>query len=454
MKNLVNSQSPVSCRENRDRHSFTASSQPYCVFRNISRYLHINQENFRDSQSRSGWKNEVKCRALEQSAFFIDSVIDEPVPFQLLCDTIYDDINASTRTPSYEYRRNSLLALDHGGTSLLLHCGGQFMDELILRNTNFLQEHYEWKQQPGFSLNLGKGFPILQMGNAGKSQFGISANVLVRTRGELFHLRTVDISELADGSKRNFGHVLEPNGKWTVPNAIVDMTTSKNDWSFAHLIDKDGVIYGWNSISGIKTEMTHSFHQSNNLYPTVPPFMIESRCHPKLLYLARDHEVFNVDLRTQKPSKIFSCFSLSHSLDNNHNPKNYCRQSEFPSSIQGIRTHDHTDNLYFVSVDNAIMLLDSRFPKTHVFKESTYEARQKLVYKRINVLDKQRNTTDHVDVLLSSSFQSSQIHCHCFRFTLPQRTDGVFTNQSPTIHANIDNFDMLKCASSEGFQVR
>jgi hypothetical protein len=99
------------------------------------------------------------------------------------------------------------------------------------------------------------------------------------------------------------------------------------------------------------------------------------------------------------------------------------------------------------------MLMDSRYPKTHVFKQSTYETHNQLLYTRINALNKANSSSDHLDILLSTSSSASQIYSHCFRSAVPPRSSAILADQRSSLSSDIHPFDLLKSASSTGIQV-
>jgi hypothetical protein len=466
-----------------------AASPPYCVFRNPSGYNHNNRaKRFRQDTSHfqdATWRSDARRIADEHTAFYLDSVMEQPIPASLLADTIFDDLQRCHSLPAFQHRRNTLLHVEHGDTSLLLHAGGEFLDEVIVRNCHFLQPHYDWTAQPGFSLNIRTGSPILQLERAGRNKFGLSSNVLVRTRGELIHFTTVDVTELTGGAAQEYGHVLDPKNKWLIPEEIVDMTGSNTDWTFAYLVGKSGQLYSWNlregvSAVGSKCLLPEESLSPQQVSPLVPPYMVESRLHPKQLYMTRGHQVFSIDTRSKRTSLVFTNEFVADSTDFNHGGAQGLRprtEKNTNIAVHGICSHSERDHLYFVSTADSILLMDDRVPQSHIFKQSTYCPQNRLAFKRINRFHRESKICESIgkidcqlcmcfccimpnclssilDVLLTSSTTESQCFAHTINFPHQQHGDGIISNSSHFVQQDVHNFDLLRAASPHGMLVR
>lgn len=348
------------------------SSQSYCIYRNHPRSLHHGVEESLNSSLQSKWlkdrKAHLQMAANRQASTFQQVFKDTSIPFGLLKDTIeldlQDQLEKSTQTSHFQ----SLTTFTLGKENYLIHLGGEYLDELVIRNANFLLPQYCYPSQPSFSINISKGSPIRQLVTAGKTDYGTCANVLAGNRGEIFYLQAFEADEILDeGLSLPSTVILEPKGKWQLPEEISVLrgstTSISSHLSYAVGISMKGKIFTWNPMSGV---LKHSDKSPISPTSSFNAPLVELSVHPSNVYIANNNSVYNYDLR--------SC-ELATSL--------YLSDSNITSLAQSQSQPHH----YYASNHSSIMLLDNRFPNQHIYKQFIADPYNFLRHKVISNID-------------------------------------------------------------------
>jgi len=364
------------------------SSPPFCVFRNFSNYVYdptqFNQTSFRP-QSRS-WKAASNGAANDQTIFYSEHVGDQTIPSGLLRTSVEEDLNYQYKPENS--RKNTVLTIDCDGEYLLLHCGGQFMDEIVVRNPYFLDPYHN-RVQPISSINLGKGSAIRQIVKAGKTNWGYTTNILARTMNEIFFLRTANVGDMLNRREDDEDETipllgtLDPINKWQLAEEIIDLAGSPNDWNYAFALSRQGRMYKWERETGVTKQSQRSIfqHLMNNqsIHTTTNTnnICLEASMHPMIAYVSYDKQFGTVDLRSSTVKAEIL----------------YTTSQEKP--ITTIKQHGYINDLHMISTQNALYLMDIRYPKTYVNKESLKQGYDKMVFHRFTDIES-RSDEHHV----------------------------------------------------------
>ena len=189
-----------------------AQSAPVNVFRNKERYC---LDSYATSSSTG--PNAIRMDAWKGGTLYAkDRLLEDHIPSYLLHDhLVHAHLFHQTQcfpvdTPDIAlpyFRRSTLTSCHHEHRSLLVHAAGRYMDELIVRDTSFLRyqmvtsssemssNDHPSTQEPGFTLPLSRGTPVVEVMTTGVSSFHSCASLLARTHSEVFYLRTVNIND-------------------------------------------------------------------------------------------------------------------------------------------------------------------------------------------------------------------------------------------------------------------
>jgi hypothetical protein len=382
------------------------SSPPYCVFRNFSNYVYsqnqLNQTSFAiDSRH---LKQTIRNIANEQTIFYSEHIGDQMIPSSLLHKVIEEDLTIQQRPDTS--RRSTVLTTSHDDEFLVLHTGGVNMDEIIMRSPYFL-DPYHTRNQPLSSINLGNGAPIRQIVKAGRTSLGRSANILARTNHEIYSLQTVNVSDFIEERQSSDTYdpcsvhpklcTLEPKSKWQLPEAIIELAGSPTDWTYAFALSKNHRLYQWSPRTGFTQQSNQPIFQkfSNITSETLCSFDIS--LHPCIVYASVKDQLCTYDCRSSSGAQVLYTAAQN-------------------KSITCIKQHEQINSLHMISTENGLYLMDTRYPKTHVNRESLRKGYDHIAYRRFT--DVISDTNKHE--VLGKSIEIMFLH-FCYSFMLLNR---------------------------------
>jgi WD40 repeat protein len=366
---------------------------PRCVHRNGERY------EFMSSSSRvdvgiSGAKG--------YSAYCKEFVLEYPVSSSVLQSTIVEDASASKTQRLPRYSTLTLCKSGSDARSSVIHGGGKYMDQLIIRDLDSMTEA---PSLAAFSLSLGRGEPIVEVHPAGKSNWGNRAHLLARTRAEIFHVATTRVAQLAPKTRVNAAEskqpmdsvILEPLKKWQLPSEILSLTTSPHaSESLGCVLASSGQLFTWNLSQGVLP-----YSSAEKLFPQWPTHLTSLACDPQVcysswhqmvVYAALGPDVLCIDLRTS--GKKAACAVPSNTL------------SSSSQTISGLCQHKKDGNFIFVAcADGTNSVSDLRFPKQCVAERcvQTKDFHESLQFSPLEDTD---------GLLFGRSSRSRHVHLH------------------------------------------
>jgi hypothetical protein len=326
--------------------SLYCQSQPFCLFRNHSKYVYQSQTHSFQTSFRSKWlKNrrvDIKNAAINQARYYTEYIKEKYVPFGLLENTLELDLKDNFQSSNKLEKLETVTSFSNTDDSYLIYCSGKNMDELSIRNGSFLLPQYCYPCQPAFTVNIGKGATIRQVTTAGKTSFGTNVNILARTMYEIFYLQAVQLDEFLDEYSIPSTCILETKTTHMLPEQIVDFCGSSSDWSHAAVLTKSGKLFTWNPIQGIKPNSEAPLFRNEN----EPPYFLSNSLHPSVLYNTTSHSLYSCDLRS-RPETNSLIFSSSSAI----------------TALSGQSQHPYR---YFISTDNHLLSMDSRCTKKNL----------------------------------------------------------------------------------------
>jgi hypothetical protein len=348
-------------------YKLNATSLPYCIFRNKEKYC-FNQQAHRfvnigskpDSHTYVAWK---------QSQYYHDYISDNEIPSALLRSTIKNDLDRKlTDMRKYQHsirHVNQLLKIDnlkyipqtkstvaniyHENRSYIIHSTGKFLDELCIRDPRLCPPYNQSLHSYGFNMPLNVATPIEQIEQCGSIALNTSANILVRSKNELFHFKTASLTSEAyhpnSQYKLNYNYrwnhdhvILQPLQRYSLASNIIRLSCSSSSLSYSILLNEYGNIFKWNPNDGVistttKIDISHDHRDELSL---------ECSLHPQLYYVGLMNKIHLYDQRSSCQSSVIKIFD-----DDSH--------------IHSILQHPHLPNHIYVSVNNRIKLFDIKY---------------------------------------------------------------------------------------------
>jgi len=340
--------------------------------------------------------------AKDYSAYCREFVLEYPVSSSVLQSTIAEDASAAKtqRLPRY-----STLAFCKSGSdarSSVIHGGGKYMDQLIIRDLESLTVA---PSLAAFSLSLGRGEPIVEVHPAGKSNWGNRVHLLARTRAEIFHVATTRVAQLAPKTRVNAAEsrqpmdsvILEPLQKWQLPSEILSLTTPSHvSESLGCILASSGQLFTWNLSQGVLP-----YSSAEKLFPQWPTDLTSLACDPQVcysswhqmvVYAALGSDVLCIDLRTS--GKKAACAVPPNTI------------SSSTQTISGLCQHKEDGNFIFVAcADGTNSISDLRYPKQCVAERSvqTKDFHESLQFSPLEDTD---------GLLFGRSSRSRHVHLH------------------------------------------
>jgi hypothetical protein len=240
---------------------------------------------------------------------------------------------------------SSLAVCSPGNKSLLVHPVGGNLTQLMLQDVSKCSKN-ALNLRPIFTMKLTNGGQILDVLSLGTSNWGLECNIAACTRNELYHVRTVSVSDYQAPEEFNtklnkqrkgipFENViLEPMQRWTLSSNIVCSAASPlNSSSSPYMIclTSNGRVQLWNPSRGFFTtccvQINNDILQSNidaNSFSDLNNVTMDCSHDPMKCYISYKHRFHTIDLRCRvvSPSLYSTPFmisSLKQSLeDPNH----------------------------------------------------------------------------------------------------------------------------------------
>lgn len=329
-------------------------SPPYCVFRNKQRY----QYRLEDSHGRLPGQYHLDQLAKTQTQLCLESLSSSHIPAYLL----YGSIRRDAETRNHDEAANHIQHVHHDSIQLFAHIGGRHMDEVFLRDTQHCFDGRGLDCPPGFVLPLSRGAAIREMVTAGTLHWGTVSNLLLRTSAEIYHVRTLGLSEWMPSLKDDSDAppasyltspvILESVQKWQLPEELCSLSgSSASQWGTAAILGASGCVYTWTLADGVtrhngkssvftRTDATDSYHKDFSR-------RIETSLHPQMLYLSSGSTVYTLDLRTS---------ILATPL--------YHLQGKDTGRVLSMKQHGSQPHLLMVSAKDTVQLVDTRFAKS------------------------------------------------------------------------------------------
>jgi hypothetical protein len=398
------------------RPDFTSRgvSAPFCLYRNQSRYEHLVLKAVEGYLDKDG---NVISTALndtlrelapyrQATAFTQGSSAEEfPIPVRLLNDALRDENYYRAPDILRQKVHDTIISCHHYDKSLVVHCGGKHMDTLIVRETRLCRPGLQ-SGVPGFTLPLGKGENLVQVVCASTSRWNACSHVLARTRNQLFHVRTVSLSDEMPKTAKKYDVlgratvVLEPLQQWQFPHNIIDLSVSPLSGAcLAFITCKGGNVYSWSATEGVRhvlgggnpTVLSGSgeSHGDNNESSTdtdVDQAVKKSEetewlnvcasMHPMMCYVTKRANLHGVDVRCTPLSmhQLFSDTSVLSSM---------CHHTSSPHY------------LFTCNSESRMSLLDVRYPKRYVFQKFIGETASSIKFQSTMEMEVQQDNQLH-----------------------------------------------------------
>lgn len=301
--------------------SISSSSPPYCVARNRERYQ-VGIDYHVPPQA----TNILREQAWRDTLYCLDRLVDQNIPSYLLNNILLEekvalrDRSSSKRSDIYDDMLNCMTRCHHGNHSLLIHTGGKYLDDIVLRYASQLLP-YNANLEPGFTSNIGTGSAVRDTSVIGYSSWNSSSHLLCRTDHDLIHLKTSDLRDLRLSShvsrkyhnKLNSYVILEPIQKWMLPSKIVAMSSSRSNWSQSAILSKNGHFHQWLPNQGVISHtgslLPSQFLESNgDIYDHMKIFASH---HPQMYFLTCKDSIFIKDLRSSHRASSVCSFDSS-----------------------------------------------------------------------------------------------------------------------------------------------
>ena len=333
----------------------------HCIFRNRARMGLL----YDTRKSSVGTRNVAahKLEASRVSAYCREVLCEFPLDSRLLRETIVEELVTEDEACG-ENRYSTLTSFTHRGRSMVVHAGGKFMDQLIVRDfdaTIVPPSSKSGMEASGFSIGLGRGEAIIDVMLAGKSNWNESSFLLARTRGELFSLKSTALDEFMAETRQPTtpAVIVEPLQKWQFPSELLSLSTFPTPpLSLALALCKDGQLYSWSPVEGVVP-----YSSPGALFPLWPsnredlaalkssPIIQYSSFHPMVAYASIGQNIHNIDLRLPgKEARVL------------HSGATACT---------ALCQSDSSGSYLFVgSLDCGISLLDLRYPKQALAQRS------------------------------------------------------------------------------------
>jgi hypothetical protein len=399
------------------RPDFTSHgvSVPFCLYRNQSRYEHLVLKAVEGYLDKDG---NVISTALndtlrelapyrQATAFTQSSSAEEfPFPVRLLNDALRDENYHRAPDVLRQKVHDTIISCHHYDKSLVVHCGGKHMDTLIVRETRLCRPGLQ-SGVPGFTLPLGKGENLVQVVCASTSRWNASSHVLARTHNQLFHVRTVSLSDEMPKTATKYDVlgratvVLEPLQQWQFPHDIIDLSVSPLSGAcLAFITCKGGNIYSWSATEGVKHVLgggiptvlggsggSHGDDDESSADNDVDQAVKKSEetewlnvcasMHPMMCYVTKRANLHGVDVRCtpQSMHQLFSDTSVLSSM---------CHHTSSPHY------------LFTCNSESRMSLLDVRYPKRYVFQKFIGETASSIKFQstmEMELLDNQLHNT-------------------------------------------------------------
>lgn len=354
-------------------------------------------------------------RAQTETLMYIDRIAEYGMPNELLNMSILDNLQRDV--PSDHLKGcSTLTTLRHCGETFVAHSSGEKMDEITIRSGVFLQSaHVGYEFEPGFSISVGNGARLREVHTVGTGHSGASSNLLVSTSAELFFLQTTNGPDYSlesgkpngsskdsyDATRRREWYapdlpklgklstidamrehhaqslascpILEPRGKWQLPQEIIQVTpsaiaspsTTASAVSQAWILTRHGGIYSWTPSYGVRLEMEciadhaplQHLHTSEDYDPVFrrDTTFLAAMPHHKLAHVVHRNIVATFDSRCHRlsPRKVFDA------------------PHETVNQISALQHHGGQVHEYFVSTDRAMFLMDMRYERSPLHRQLT-----------------------------------------------------------------------------------
>lgn len=377
--------------------SITPASPPLTIDRNYKAHsLHqfLSKASKPSSILKQPPHSQQAYLAQQEAIYYADQVSDSHIPLGLLEYTLHDDFHRDFNTShsAAHVCRSSILQVKHDHDFHgVVGVSGEHLDELMMRNASFLQPQLDWSSSPGFNLMLTHGAPIRQLIHAGFGCYGLNSHILACTIGEVYHLQTID----PEGSRSlSFCPMLEPKGKWQLPNEILTMASFGPHHSSvtAVIMTRYGDLYSWSPHRGVLREQ-----QINQFNPNCRldrnSAVLEFSAHPRVLYLADESSTLSqVDLRSK----------------GRHTKNTFSEQQ----TITVICQHRQFEHQYMVSAGENLWLMDNRYERQCLYSRHVGVSYHHIEFQAILNDSNGNGHGEEIDLFLCRSREHDSLHLH------------------------------------------
>lgn len=382
-----------------------AASHPWAIFRNRERHTF---SQFADTfMSGGSGLRSLGEKSWKQTQYCKNHLISQGVPSYVLNDSIFQDFYSqrddnfnshihATHHPAFTTHQNisernisshSITICRHGCRTLMLHCGGPFMDEIIVRNQNQCTS-YSCEDNDSFTLPLGCATPIVQISVAGCPATMDYSTILARNSNEIFLLRTVSVNDFSSKFiTRSSGRylqtgdiIIEPIQKWQIPHKVLSMCCSQTSWNHASLLTDVGTVYHWTPSQGFvefsassifppgATKISPSaavtagdpgseMNNFGSLEQQQLKTNIECSLHPQVAFVSLAKQSYILDMRARCEASL---------------------QFTTAEEISSYKQHFNAAPYLFVAQKGAVLLMDSRYTKKPVFTQPVADAHSSM----------------------------------------------------------------------------
>ena len=194
---------------------------------------------------------------------------------------------------------NTVLCIHHGDIPLLIHAGGEKMDQIILTEIQYCDDIDSPILCPA-SFILPINQRVLNLCGILESPGETSSIVLALTKNALIYLRTrstaAHLANKSPGKGNNI--ILEPIQEYSLSDQIVSLSTSPSGHPCAVLLTANGQVIRWSLFSGLENTQVLGIMNIPDVGNKEFPFMnIQSSIHPQIHFISAITSLYRKDLR-------------------------------------------------------------------------------------------------------------------------------------------------------------